>query len=169
MSAEVSADALRALTAAIPYAGFIGLRTEMAGDEMTAILPYAPALIGNPTLPALHGGVIGAFMEITAVIQLAVAQMAARAEAGGAMEGAPGRLPKPIGVTVEYLRSGRPRDTFARAEVKRLGRRIANVRVEAWQSDRAAPIAALHGHFLVAAAEEAPENASEGAPERASA
>ena len=132
----ISSDELQAITAAIPYARFIGLKTELAGDEMTAILPYADRLIGNPGLPALHGGVIGAFMEITAVVQLSIAQGMAR-------------QPKPIGVTVEYLRSGRPRDTFARAEVKRLGRRIANVRVEAWQESRANPIAALHGHFLV--------------------
>ncbi|MBE7217363.1 MAG: PaaI family thioesterase [Caulobacteraceae bacterium] len=103
---------------------------------MTAVLPYADALIGNPAVPALHGGVIGAFMEITAVAQLSLAQGMAR-------------QPRPIGVTVEYLRSGRPRDAYARAEIKRLGRRVASVRVECWQESRAAPIAALHGHFLV--------------------
>lgn len=127
---------LAAITGSIPYARFLGLRTELAGDEMTAVLPYREHLIGNPALPALHGGVVGAFMEITAVIQLSVAQGLVR-------------QPKTIGMTVEYLRSGRPRDTYARAEIKRLGRRIASVRVEAWQDARAAPIAALHGQFLL--------------------
>jgi acyl-coenzyme A thioesterase PaaI-like protein len=52
-------------------------------------------------------------------------------------------------VTVEYLRSGRPMDTYARAQVKRIGSRVANVYVEAWQETRAAPITSLHGRFLV--------------------
>ncbi len=127
---------LEALLARIPYVAHLGVRAELAGDEMTAVLPYSEHLIGNPSLPALHGGVIGGFMELTAVIQLSIVQ-----RGGGA--------PKPIDVTVEYLRSGRPVTTYARAEVKKVGRRIANVQVEAWQDSRATPIAALRGHFLV--------------------
>ena len=127
---------LAALLRRIPYAQFLGMRAELAGDEMTAILPYSDRLIGNPTLPAIHGGVIGAFMEMTAVAQLSVAQGLVR-------------QPRTIDVTIEYLRSGRPKDTFARATIKRAGRRIANVQVEAWQDTRSAPIAALHGHFLI--------------------
>jgi uncharacterized protein (TIGR00369 family) len=127
---------LNAVLGRIPYAQFLGMRAELHGDEMTAILPYKPELVGNPVLPAIHGGVLGAFMEMTALAQLSVAQGLAR-------------QPKPIDVTVEYLRSGRPLTTYARASIKRLGRRIANVHVEAWQDVRAAPIAALHGHFLI--------------------
>jgi len=129
-------NSLEAMLARIPYAQFLGVRAELAGDEMTAILPFSERLIGNPTLPALHGGVIGAFMEMTAVLQVSVAQ-------------GPARQPLPIDVTVEYLRSGRPVTTFARATIKRVGRRIANVQVEAWQDARANPIAFLRGHFLV--------------------
>jgi acyl-coenzyme A thioesterase PaaI-like protein len=135
------AERLQAVLTRIPYARFLGLRAELAGDEMTAILPFSPHLIGNPTLPAIHGGVLGAFMELTALAQLSIAQ-----DAGG---NPMARQPKPIDVSVEYLRSGRPIDTFARAQITRMGRRIANVRVEAWQTARAAPIAALHGHFLL--------------------
>jgi uncharacterized protein (TIGR00369 family) len=131
-----SAEALEAVLARIPYVAHIGARAELAGDEMTAVLPYSEHLIGNPMLPALHGGVIGGFMELTAVIQLSIVQPQVK-------------LPKPIDVTVEYLRSGKPLTTYARAVVKKVGRRIANVQVEAWQTERAAPIAALRGHFLV--------------------
>ncbi|MBW3558383.1 MAG: PaaI family thioesterase [Proteobacteria bacterium] len=130
-------EVLAAVLARIPYVAHLGVRAELHGDEMTAVLPYSEHLIGNPMLPALHGGVIGGFMELTAAIQLSL-------QSG---DGAP----KPIDVTVEYLRSGRPRDTFARAEVKKVGRRIANVQVETWQEARAKPIAALRGHFLLAA------------------
>ena len=125
----------------IPYARYLGVRAELAGDEMTAILPFSQHLIGNPTLPAIHGGVIGAFMEMTAVAQLSVSQVSG---SSGLL-----RQPRTIDVTIEYLRSGRPQATFARAAIKRAGRRIANVQVEAWQDTRSAPIAALHGHFLI--------------------
>lgn len=143
---QTQGEAVRAMIERIPYARFLGIRADLAGDEMTAVLPYAPHLIGNPTLPAIHGGVLGAFLELTAVLQLGIIQ-----------EAAPDgirRQAKPIDVTVEYLRSGRPRDTFARAHITRMGRRIANVRVDAWQELKAAPIAALHGHFLVQLADE---------------
>jgi uncharacterized protein (TIGR00369 family) len=132
---------IQALFDAIPYARFLGLRMELAGDEMTMVLPYTDRLIGNPTLPAIHGGVLGALMEMTALAQVSIAR------AGD--DGAPAALPKPINVTVEYLRSGRPVDTYARASIKRMGRRIANVHVEAWQEARAQPIAALQAHFLL--------------------
>ena len=127
---------LDAILARIPYARFLGVRMELHGDEMTAILPYSEHLIGNPSLPALHGGVIGALMEMTAVSQLSILETLMR-------------QPRPVDITVEYLRSGRPLDTYARALIKKVGRRIANVQVEAWQETRAAPIAALHGHFLL--------------------
>ena len=129
-------DELDAILARISYARFLGVRVELHGDEMTGILPYAHHLIGNPTLPALHGGVIGAFMEMTAVLQLSIVE-------------AQQRQPRPVDVNIDYLRSGRPQDTYARAMIKKAGRRIANVQVEAWQETRAAPIAALHGHFLL--------------------
>jgi uncharacterized protein (TIGR00369 family) len=133
----------------IPYARFIGMRAELAGDEMTAVLPFSEHLIGNPILPALHGGVLGAFMEITAVAQLAIVQ--------AGEPGKPLMQPRTIDVTIEYLRSAGPRPVFARAAIKRMGKRIANVQVEAWQDSRAEPVAALHGHFQLRSAEAARE------------
>ena len=135
-------ERLRQVLSRIPYARFLGVEAELHGDEMTAILPFSDHLIGAPMLPAIHGGVLGAFMEMTALAQLSIAQGAER-------------QPKPIDVTVQFLRSGKPRTTYARAQLKRVGRRIANVYVEAWQEARGNPIATLHGHFMVAAAEEA--------------
>jgi uncharacterized protein (TIGR00369 family) len=125
---------------AIPYARFIGMQVQIFGDEMTGVLPYLEHNVGNPTLPALHGGVIGAFMELTAIAQLSIAEGQAR-------------LPRSVDVSVDYLRSGRPMTTYARAHVNKVGRRIANVQVEAWQEERARPIAALRGHFMLRAAD----------------
>lgn len=129
-------EKLQALLDGVPYARFLGLSIEQRGDEITTTLPFARKLVGNPLLPALHGGVIGAFLEMTALMQLIADSTSVS-------------LPKTIDITIDYLRSGRPVDTFARAVVSRLGRRVANVRAEAWQEEREKPIAALHGHFLV--------------------
>ncbi|GGC71845.1 PaaI family thioesterase [Chelatococcus reniformis] len=120
----------------MPYAQFLGVEVEKEGPTVTSILRFGPHLIGNPVLPALHGGAIGAFLETSAMVQVA-------AEMGG------GRSPKPIGLTINYLRSGRPVDTFARTTITKEGRRVAAIAVEAWQDDRQKPIASAYGHFLL--------------------
>jgi uncharacterized protein (TIGR00369 family) len=132
-----ASDRIAAAVRELPYAKFLGVEVVFNGDEMTAVLAFSESLIGNPVLPAIHGGVLGAFMEITAIAQLSVLQPAQR-------------LPRTIDISIEYLRSGRPLTTYARATVKKVGRRVANVHVEAWQEQRDAPIAFLRGHFLVA-------------------
>lgn len=129
-------DRVEAAVRDLPYAKFLGVQVVFNGDEMTAVLAFADHLIGNPVLPAIHGGVLGAFMEITAIAQLSALQPDRR-------------QPRTIDLSVEYLRSGRPLTTYARAQVKKVGRRVANVHVEAWQEQRDAPIAFLRGHFLV--------------------
>ncbi len=120
----------------IPYVDFLGIRVERRGSELTSILPFEEKLIGNPTLPALHGGVIGAFLETSALAQIA-------------WEDTLNRLPKTIDISIDYLRSGQPRDTYARSIIAKHGRRVANVRVHAWQDDINRPIATAHGHFLL--------------------
>jgi uncharacterized protein (TIGR00369 family) len=132
----ISEADLRARVMAIPFARLLGVQLELRGDELTVVLPYREQLIGNIALPALHGGTVGALLELAAVATVSLRQGEAR-------------LPKTIDITIDYLRSGKPADTYARAHVTRLGRRIASVRAEAWQFDRADPIAALHGHLLV--------------------
>ncbi|MEZ5995181.1 MAG: PaaI family thioesterase [Hyphomonadaceae bacterium] len=129
-------ERVAAALARIPYAKFLGLHAELKGDELTLVLPFNPELVGNPLLPALHGGVVGALMEMTALTQLAISS---KSEV----------FPKTIDIGIDYLRSGRPIDTYARARVAKIGRRIANVQAEAWQNERSAPIASMHGHFLL--------------------
>ena len=91
---------------------------------------------------ALHGGVVGALLEVTALTQLAIASKSEK-------------FPKTVDINIDYLRSGKPVDTYARARVVKIGRRIANVQAEAWQGERTQPIAALHGHFMTPETEEA--------------
>ena len=130
------ANNLQAVADAIPYARHLKLRIDSKGDELTTVLPYNEALIGNVSLPAIHGGVIGSLLELTAVMQLLRATELER-------------LPKTIDLSVDYLRSARPQDLYGRAHVTRQGRRVANVRVELWQQERGKPVAVAHGHFLL--------------------
>lgn len=130
-------DELQRVLSKIPYTQFIGVEPIILDDELTMVMRYKDSNIGNPFLPALHGGVIGGFMEVSAI-------------AGLMFSGDYSKVPKPIGLNVGYLRSGKPQDTFARASIVRQGSRVANVRVEAWQDDMDRPIATLMGNYLTA-------------------
>lgn len=146
--------ALEALVGGVPYIGYLGIRFDRRGDELTALLPYRDDLIGNPMLPALHGGVTAAFLETTAIIELAWSSQWDEMETMGAdmqIEDRRIRLPKTIDLTVDYLRSGLPRDAYARARVVRSGRRYASVQVEAWQDNRDRMFAQATCHFLMPA------------------
>lgn len=146
--------ALARLVGSVPYIRHLGVTFDRRGDELTAILAFDQKLIGNPFLPALHGGAIGAFLEITATMELTWARVWEQMEGGG--EGAEAiergefsPLPKTIDFTVDYLRTGLPRDAYARATVNRSGRRYASVHVEAWQDNKTKMFAQATGHFLM--------------------
>ncbi|APO86294.1 PaaI family thioesterase [Marivivens sp. JLT3646] len=145
--------ALEKLISGVPYIQFLGIQFDRRGDELTAVLPFDDKLIGNPILPAIHGGVTAAFLETTALIELAWGMMWQEIESGSApdfqMGDAPIRLPKTIDFTVDYLRSGLPRDAYARATINRSGRRYASVHVEGWQDNRSRLFAQATGHFLM--------------------
>ncbi|SEN87703.1 PaaI family thioesterase [Palleronia pelagia] len=151
--------ALDALVGGIPYLRYLGIRFDRRGDELTAILPYDEKLIGNPMLPALHGGATAAFLETTATIALAWSRLwdeieSGRIEAEALEQGNLPRMPKTIDLTIDYLRSGLPRDAYARAKINRSGRRYASVQVEAWQDNRDRLFAQATGHFLMPQARE---------------
>ncbi len=146
--------ALKAIVDGVPYARFLGIVFERHGDELTAVLPFDEKLIGNPALPALHGGATAAFLEMTAIIELSWSAVWEDLESGRldvkSLDPAhPPRLPKTIDFTVDYLRSGLPRDAYARARVNRSGRRYASVHVEGWQDNRSRLFAQATGHFLM--------------------
>lgn len=139
--------ALSQLVEGIPYIQYLGVQFDRRGDELTAVLPFRDDLIGNPILPAIHGGVTAAFLEISAVIELTWSTLWADMEEGTAPAQPP--MPKTIDFTVDYLRTGLPRDAYARARVNRSGRRYASVHVEAWQDNRERLFAQATGHFLM--------------------
>lgn len=127
---------LEAFLAEVPIVKTLGMHCDIKGDDMTAVLPYQDKLIGNFTIKALHGGAIGTFLEMTAMAQVF-------------LETEMDLPPRTINITIDYLRQGRAEDLYARARLIKLGRRMASVRCEAWQSERQKPVAALMGHFLL--------------------
>ncbi|WP_170455961.1 PaaI family thioesterase [Ruegeria arenilitoris] len=146
--------ALKALVDGVPYIRFLNISFDRRGDELTGVLNFDEKLIGNPFLPAIHGGVTAAFLEVTAVITLSWEHLFPRIESGeidaeDIISDHSIRFPKTIDFTVDYLRSGLPRDAYARAFISRAGRRYASVRVEAWQDNHAKLFAQATGHFLM--------------------
>ncbi len=147
--------ALKALAGGVPYIQFLAISFDRRGDELTAVLNFdAEKHIGNPLLPAIHGGVTAAFLEVTAIISLSWSYLWQDIESGVITAddfeaGRLPRLPKTIDFTVDYLRSGLPRDAYARARITRSGRRYASVQAEAWQDNRDRPFAQATGHFVM--------------------
>lgn len=125
------------LQTVVPYAGFLGLSLEQQGEEFITTMHYSDILIGNKEIPALHGGTISAVLEMASLFQIAC-------------ELEPDIMPKIVTITVDYMRSGASRDTFATAVATRVGRRVVNMRATAWQEDRNKPIATANVNFLLA-------------------
>ncbi|MDA1097490.1 MAG: PaaI family thioesterase [Proteobacteria bacterium] len=136
ISAARQSGDLQPLVEAVPYFRWLGLRIDRQCEELITVMPFQDMLIGNPMLPALHGGITGAFLESAAMISLI-----------GAM--ATPKLPRIINITIEYLRPGRAMDSYATGIVTKQGRRVANVRAYAWQQDRDKLIASASAHFMM--------------------
>ena len=115
-----------------PFARCLGIRV---GEDGTLVMPFSPKIIGNPMLPAIHGGMTGAFLETAAIVGVT-------RELGVAP-------PKPIGLTINYLRSGRALDSYASVSIVKQGRRVVAFEAQAWQDDRSKPIASAFGHFML--------------------
>lgn len=124
-----------------PFARCLGIRLR---DDGTLMMPFSPQIIGNPMLPAIHGGMTGAFLETAAIIGV-MRELGASAP------------PKPIGLTINYLRSGRALDSYAGVSIVKQGRRVVAFEARAWQDDAAKPIATAFGHFMMRTAPGADE------------
>ncbi len=151
--------ALAAMVEGVPFIRFLDISFDRRGDELTGVLNFKDDHIGNPMLPAIHGGVTAAFLEVTSIITLGWSNLFPRIESGeidadAVADGKLPRLPKTIDFTVDYLRSGLPRDAYARATISRAGRRYASVHVAAWQDHHDKLFAQATGHFLMPPPEE---------------
>jgi uncharacterized protein (TIGR00369 family) len=124
---------------AMPYGQYLGLRLQQKDGQLKVVMPFKPDLIGSPQ--RLHGGTVGAMLEIAGAVQVIAAQKA--------LGDMPERFAKPISITIDYLRGGEMKDTYADAVVERMGRRVANVTSRAWQDSPDRLIATAHMHFLL--------------------
>lgn len=115
----------------------IALSGEEEGGMPVLTVDFGPMVEGRPQ--HFHGGATAGLLENAGYAALRTALIAA------------GRDPvmKPINITVQYLAAGKSQASFAVGRITRLGRRNANVTVEAWQSDRARPIATAVMNILM--------------------
>ncbi len=137
LRAARAAGDVPALIEAVPFVTFLGIGLSRgAGGEIVATLRPSPHVVGNPTIPALHGGAIASLLEMAAIAVVL-------------WEQEPEVLPRPVTLTYDYLRSARPAELSATARIVRRGRRVCTVRAEAWQEDRARPVAAANATLLL--------------------
>lgn len=121
------------------YARALGISVHAIEDGAPVLtVGFSSVVEGRPG--AFHGGATSGLLETAGY-----AALRARLEAEG-------RWPqlKPINITVQFLSAGKNKPAFASARITRLGRRIANVSVEAWQDDRGRPIATAVMNILMA-------------------
>ena len=149
-------ECLLSLAGGVPLARHLGIVFDRRGDEITATLPFTEQLVGNPFIPAIHGGATAAFLEVTAIVELTWKAVAHDNEAIRRLmdPASRPRLPKTISFSIDYLRPGLARDSYARATVNRSGRRYASVHVEGWQDKRSRLFAEANGQFLMPSANE---------------
>ena len=92
--------------------------------------------LGNPVFKAIHGGVIGGFMQLSAGLHLLLSDSSKK-------------LPKIVDFSIDYLRAAMDQNTFSKCTISRKGTRVANVDIVAWQTSEKKPIATARSHFLL--------------------
>lgn len=138
MMAFKQAGEFELISTLIPYAGLVGLELVKENAGLITVLRSKPGNIGNTMISAVHGGVVGALLEHAGIMHIIC-------------ECDITRLPKMINLSIDYLRPCLgTSDTYARGHIIKQGKRVTNIRIEAWQSDQSRPVAAAHAHFLMA-------------------
>ena len=138
-----SEDKAQYLVEALPYANFLGMEALKVNNAWQFRLPPRPHNIGNPVLPALHGGAIAGFMEMSAVVHVFMTMDVER------ISGHEARVPKIIDFSIDYIRACRLETTFAACEVLRRGRKVTNIAIRVWQQDPNVLAATARAHYLL--------------------
>jgi len=122
----------------LPYAVMMSIKAELAPGTQTPLRFWLDATethMGNPTIPAMHGGAVSGLMEVASAVHLLTFMKMAK-------------YPKLIDFTVDYLRAARLQTTHAVCELIREGRNLTAVQVKAWQDDVTRPVAMGRAQFL---------------------
>lgn len=121
---------------------FISIEPGLALMEM----PFREELIGNPVIPALHGGAISSLLDTV----------------GGACVWSRLELEDRVAtldLRVDYLRPGRPESLIARAELIRLGNRVGISDLKAYHpGDEDRPVALARGVYNIRRVKDPDEN-----------
>jgi uncharacterized protein (TIGR00369 family) len=125
---EKALDIICAYADASPIAKWLDFSAAEDDGEIKYRLSFAERHLGNPTIRAIHGGVIAAFLEF-----------AAQCEAVAALETADSM--RTHNMDIDYISSSRSQDMFGRARITKLGRRVAFVEVTGWQESEERPVA----------------------------
>ncbi len=121
-------------------AGWLGFSASEDNDGLVYALAFDEKHIGNPLIRALHGGVIGAFLEVAAQCELAAAI-------------GPDAKIRTVNMDIDYLTSSRAQPMTARASITRMGRRLAFVEATGWQASEAKPVAKSRLRMRIGAAD----------------
>ncbi|PIT19055.1 hypothetical protein BGI32_00400 [Snodgrassella alvi] len=123
----------------MPYSAAINLKigTDSQNNRLYC-LPFAQQNIGNIFLPALHGGLIGGFLQ--SCINLYLLEQQNLSE--------PAQI---IDYTTDYLLSGKALDSYAQCQILHAGKRISHVTVTMWQNQPDKPIAFARAHLQMPA------------------
>jgi len=100
-------------------------------------MPFQPDLVGNPVLPAIHGGVLAGLGETAMILHLLATTPGIQG------------VPRGVDFAIAYMRSAKPIDTFVQGSTVRQGNRVALVMVNIWQDDPQRPVAQARGHCLM--------------------
>jgi uncharacterized protein (TIGR00369 family) len=122
-----------------PYALGLGCEIDHIEGEIPVLgCDFTPRTAGR--LGFWHGGALSGLLEMAAVCAVQAAL------------GLEIRRLKPINISVQFMRGGVERRTYALGRVIREGRRLVNVTAEAWQDDRSKPLAMAQMHVMIRAA-----------------
>lgn len=107
----------------IPFNRVLGIEVvELSRGVARFRVPFRQELIGDRDRPALHGGVLSATMD------------ACGGAAGMTLLGDGERL-STLDLRIDYLRPGEPKELLCRAEVVRIGNRVASIDIVCFHGD----------------------------------
>ena len=125
---------IQLLSQAIPLGQYLGLIFSVENDRVLCELPFEERHIGNPVIPALHGGIIGSLLEYTAIAQVIWDQHIPE-------------VPDTVSTTIDYLRPALTKATYASSTIVKQGKSFAVVQSTCWQDTQKSPVAILRGTF----------------------
>lgn len=138
MSSDIQGMA-RKFIASVPYSRALGMEIEAIGDgDCTVSMPWDARLIGDPSTGVIHGGAVSALLD-TASGAAVLCHPQVRTLATATLD-----------LRIDYMRPAAPGQRIvAHAECYHVTRSVAFVRAQAFDDDRARPVAAATGAFTL--------------------